>query len=275
MRWRNLFNSPATMTTPEVRQFIAENSQQEFQLVDVREPKEYQEHHIPGALLIPLGELPKRYTELDPAKTTIVYCRSGVRSRSACQLLGEKNFTHIFNMSGGIMAWEGERVRGGIDEGIGYFLQKDYNSYYELSCALEAGLRFFYQEMSNRYRAEGKSEVAELLNKMAQFEDSHIARLQTMHNKEQPEKPLVIDEMIAEGGYNTEKLIKAFSPNLETSQSVLQLAMSFEAQAYDLYFRLQNRTKDSAKIEFFTKMAEEEQQHLKILSRELNKLLEQ
>ena len=61
--------------TPEtVRKFLDEHREDEYNLVDVRTPKEYNEEgHIPGARLIPVGELPDRLSELDPLKPTIVY----------------------------------------------------------------------------------------------------------------------------------------------------------------------------------------------------------
>jgi adenylyltransferase/sulfurtransferase len=56
-------------------------------LIDVREPHEYQICNIPGAKLIPLGELPKRLSELDSAVDIVAHCKSGVRSGKACDLL--------------------------------------------------------------------------------------------------------------------------------------------------------------------------------------------
>ena len=59
----------------------------EFVLVDVRQPEEYEVGHIPGARLIPLGELEERHGELEKDKKIIVYCRSGHRSMGAAILL--------------------------------------------------------------------------------------------------------------------------------------------------------------------------------------------
>jgi sulfur-carrier protein adenylyltransferase/sulfurtransferase len=56
-----------------VRTFLKENREDEYNLVDVRTPKEYEEGHLPGARLIPVGELADRLAELDPEKPTIVY----------------------------------------------------------------------------------------------------------------------------------------------------------------------------------------------------------
>ena len=76
-----------------------------FQLIDVREPHEWQIGHIPQAKLIPLGELPKRLNELDSAVEIVAHCKSGVRSAKACNILRQAGFKNVSNMTGGILAW--------------------------------------------------------------------------------------------------------------------------------------------------------------------------
>jgi adenylyltransferase/sulfurtransferase len=77
-------------------------------LLDVRTAEEYVLCNIPGALLIPLNDLPKQIDQLDRTKEIIVYCKSGARSRSASQILSQEGFTHITNLTGGILAWIAE-----------------------------------------------------------------------------------------------------------------------------------------------------------------------
>jgi rhodanese-related sulfurtransferase len=73
MNWRSLFSSDVNMNPVDVKQFIAEHKPEEYQLLDVRQPKEYEKEHIPGAKLIPVKDLQDRLTELDPAKPVFVY----------------------------------------------------------------------------------------------------------------------------------------------------------------------------------------------------------
>jgi len=75
-------------------------------IVDVREPWEFQQGHVPGAMLIPLGQLSTRVTELNPEKPVAVICASGNRSQSAAALLGQKGFKTVYNVSGGTGAWK-------------------------------------------------------------------------------------------------------------------------------------------------------------------------
>ena len=74
-------------------------------VVDVREPWEYRQRHVPGAILIPLGQLSSRVNELDQERPVAVICASGSRSQSAAALLGQKGFKTIYNVSGGTGAW--------------------------------------------------------------------------------------------------------------------------------------------------------------------------
>jgi adenylyltransferase/sulfurtransferase len=77
----------------------------DFVLIDVREPYEYQICHIPGAKLIPLGELPKHLSELDRDADIVAHCKSGARSQKAVDLLKQNGFKNVRNMTGGILAW--------------------------------------------------------------------------------------------------------------------------------------------------------------------------
>jgi adenylyltransferase/sulfurtransferase len=74
-------------------------------IVDVREPQEYQINRLPGSILIPLGDLPKRYVELDPNANLVMQCKSGMRSAKAQAFLREKGFTRVRNLTGGVLGW--------------------------------------------------------------------------------------------------------------------------------------------------------------------------
>jgi adenylyltransferase/sulfurtransferase len=73
-------------------------------VLDVREPHEYQICNIKG-YLIPLGDLPKRVSELDSSREIVAHCRSGVRSGKAVDFLRQSGFKKVHNLAGGILAW--------------------------------------------------------------------------------------------------------------------------------------------------------------------------
>lgn len=76
-------------------------------VIDVRTLEEYTQGYISGAVNIPLDELEARISELEnyKDKPIIVYCRSGVRSRLASEILVQENFKRVYNMLGGINSW--------------------------------------------------------------------------------------------------------------------------------------------------------------------------
>jgi molybdopterin/thiamine biosynthesis adenylyltransferase/rhodanese-related sulfurtransferase/molybdopterin converting factor small subunit len=81
------------------------DSGDQFTLIDVREPHEFQICRIPGSILIPLGQLPNRMSELDPNGDIVAHCKSGARSQKAVDLLKQHGFKNARNMTGGILAW--------------------------------------------------------------------------------------------------------------------------------------------------------------------------
>ena len=78
-----------------------------LRLLDVRTPREYQSHHLPGALLIPVQELAQRCGELDAQANWLVYCEHGRRSLVACALLAQQSFGKLANLRGGMAHWLG------------------------------------------------------------------------------------------------------------------------------------------------------------------------
>lgn len=67
------FKNVSTWSAEEVRKFLKQKNIEEYNLVDVRQPKEFEQGHLPGARSIPLGELAERLNELDPNKPTLAY----------------------------------------------------------------------------------------------------------------------------------------------------------------------------------------------------------
>jgi len=77
-------------------------------ILDVREPSEAAICSLPGARLIPLGELERSLGELDPSAEIVVHCKSGGRSARAVTLMRDKGFTRTSNLTGGILQWISE-----------------------------------------------------------------------------------------------------------------------------------------------------------------------
>lgn len=100
---KSLFTKTAEVSPAEAKRMLREEPGVQF--IDVREHHERQARHIPGTLHVPLGELPRHLHRLNPERTVIVHCKSGVRSAAACELLRRMGFRRVYNLRGGIDAW--------------------------------------------------------------------------------------------------------------------------------------------------------------------------
>jgi rhodanese-related sulfurtransferase len=78
-----------------------------FFLLDVRQPEEFAQGHIQGAVLMPLGSLPDSYQQIPKGVMLVVYCRSGHRSAKAVSFLRDHGYDKAVSLSGGYTAWSG------------------------------------------------------------------------------------------------------------------------------------------------------------------------
>lgn len=96
---------------PQIEPAVARNEMQagDAELVDVREQSEWDLGHIDGIRFIPLGDLPRRWRELDPERKWICVCRSGNRSNYAAAMLRQAGI-EAANMEGGMLRWKSESL---------------------------------------------------------------------------------------------------------------------------------------------------------------------
>jgi rhodanese-related sulfurtransferase len=93
-----------TYTNVTVQDLAAAQQSTSF-ILDVRQPDEFAAGHVPGAVLIPLGELGTRAAEVPTDKPVYVICRSGRRSQEASEILTGLGFKDVRNVEGGVLAW--------------------------------------------------------------------------------------------------------------------------------------------------------------------------
>jgi rhodanese-related sulfurtransferase len=95
------------ITATELKQRL--DNGDDLQIIDVREPGEYETARLEGTKLIPLGEVVTRMGEIDDSRETIVHCKGGVRSARAIEALTRAGFKgRLVNLKGGITAWSNE-----------------------------------------------------------------------------------------------------------------------------------------------------------------------
>jgi rhodanese-related sulfurtransferase len=81
----------------------------DLQIIDVREPNEYETARLEGSKLIPLGQVVNRMNEIDAGRETVVHCKMGGRSAKAIEALQRAGFTgRLVNLKGGITAWSND-----------------------------------------------------------------------------------------------------------------------------------------------------------------------
>ena len=73
MKWMQFFTPVTSINWEEANRLVAENQPGDVVFLDVRQPREYQKEHLPGAKLLPVGELESRLGELDREKQTVIY----------------------------------------------------------------------------------------------------------------------------------------------------------------------------------------------------------
>lgn len=254
------FKPVETMTAEEVREFINKRGPEEYALVDVRQPKEYERSHLPGARLIPVAELPERLRELDPAKPTITYCAAGVRSRAAASMLQTEGFATVHSMMGGMSAWEGLAAAGPPDAGMAVFAGKaTVQELITVAWTLEEGTGRFYAALAKDIR---DSDAKKLFQDLVAAEEKHKASLARLHRELAGAElaPAAAGGAIMEGGVPVSEAI-AWAQGKDAA-AVLDLAISLEAASYDLYIKMGRIVTDGKAQEMFRHIVAEERQHL-------------
>ena len=99
--------NPDEVTVREMKQAL-DNPKLGIQVLDVREPDEYQIARVQGVPLFPLSTLSQEFTKLDPNQQYYLHCKGGVRSLKALKFLREQGFKYVKSVKGGIMAWSDE-----------------------------------------------------------------------------------------------------------------------------------------------------------------------
>lgn len=276
MRWKQFFTPVQSMDAEEARAFLSDRTLQEVTILDVRQPGEYEQGHIPGAKLVPLPELTDSLAEIDPSNPVLVYCAIGGRSRVAAQTLAGKGYEQVINLSGGFKAWNGLAAFGPEEIGMDLFDGLD-NPEQVLARAysLEDGLRDFYLRMLDRV-ADAK--VQSVFRLLAEIEIKHKDRLFDEYVRLTGKDDRGAFEFgfvtpLLEGGLTTQEYLDRFQPDLDSPVDVVSMAMSIEAQALDLYLRAADAAQNDENRAILEQIAGEEKTHLERLGRLLDDLL--
>ena len=266
---KKLFTPVKSINNEAAKKFMAEQPEGSYTLLDVRQPGEYESEHIPGAKLIPLPGLKDQLSQLDKQKPVLVYWASGGRSLAAAQLLSGLDFNEIYNLKGGIKAWQGGTAEGPQELNLDLVRGDETPSeMIALAYGMEMGLGAFYQ---NLIESTQDADLKALFSKLAEIEGHHKKRLfdllteidppgQSIENYEAEIKPGIL-----EGGFKLDDFMQKNESYLQTVSDVLALAMMLETQALDLYLRFADKSTESGSQQVLFKLADEEKSHMEAL----------
>jgi len=264
-----------TVTPAEAKEIIDADKQGEVVLLDVRQPEEYEADHIPGAKLIPLGELEARHGELDRDSVLITYCRSGRRSLGASILLCGLGFRNVYNIGGGILYWDRERVSGPAEEGLGLLAEViEPKDALLLALQLEKGTLDFYA----RY-AHALTDSSETVSRLIDMENQHLHWVhQELANHWQGPLPdlhdlVQMDSEDMEAGISVNEAVMRYGPEPGDEMEVIEAALEIECKAYDLYKRMRDAVNDPNLKDVFQKLSVAERGHIHDLSEELKTIV--
>ncbi|SCX90231.1 rhodanese-like domain-containing protein [Desulfoluna spongiiphila] len=254
--------------TPEsIKAYMNDHADSEYLLLDVREPKEYEQAHIPGARLLPLGQLETRLGDLPEHRDIIFACRSGARSRVAAHMAAEKMPRHqrLYNLEGGILGWQGHTVTDFPRVRL-LILEEGMQQTLLAAMDLEKGAWNIYRHILEQYPGTALARTIEYLS---QAEMVHAEALYDAW-KEQEEIPPRFEDLfeglkgeILEGGMALEDAMRRLeSTMVPIDLAVYELALDIEFTAYDLYRYAGETTADPALKKLFLDISEGEKKHM-------------
>ncbi len=191
-------------------------------------------------------------------------------------MLSGRGFNQVYNVSGGIKAWQGKTAVGPQTLGMDLFYGTESpQEFLKVAYSLEQGLHRFYLEMADKARTPA---VLALFEKLAAIEvkhqdavfDAYVRVADAAVSREQFDA--MVETSAGEGGLTTDQYLELFDPDLSVETEVISLAMSIEAQALDLYQRVGARMKNADSAAIVHGIAEEEKQHLERLGKLMDTL---
>lgn len=262
------------LTADEVKEYMAKHSEDSYQLLDVRFPEEYTEEHLPGAILIPLDELETRFDEVSLDRNLIIYCLSGKRSVAASTLIASSPEFNgkIYNMLGGILAWKGMCLPDMPEIKVfGLTAEKAELLYQAMN--LEKGAHEFYKQVVETFT---DAPLVQAIESLVHAEEVHANMIYSFWAKTQTAAP-PFEEVygalagdILEGGKSIEELTARLMGIEAQCTHVLDIAMSIEYAAYDLYRNMAHLHKGSELEEVFLLLSKAEKTHMRVAAEALS-----
>jgi rhodanese-related sulfurtransferase/rubrerythrin len=268
-----------TLTSAEFKEYIQTHKEKNYLIIDVRQASEYEDGHIPGAKLMPLSEVETRLFTLPPDRDLIFYCSNGGRSQWAASLAGESEVCTktVYHLMGGMQAWEGKTLSGYPKVKI---FDKDQTLEKLLATAmdLEKDAWRFYQYAIGTFSDD---RIRLILDQVSIAEKAHATLIYRFWKKFQHNPP-PFDRIyqslageILEGGHNLEETCRHLDAVRKNGcASVIDLAMTIEYSAFELYRTMAERSQNSEAQSTFLSIAQAEKAHMRALTRAIDQCSE-
>jgi len=264
----------------EFKEILERDKRGQFVLVDVRQPEEYRAGHIPGARLVPLGELEARSGELEKDKKIVTYCRSGHRSMGAAILLCGLGFEDVYTMDGGMLDWDFE-ILGGLPEERPELVtgKEEVGDVLMIALKLEKGSQEFYVRAVGKVKSQKTIEAFQLL---AQIEEKHMKRIYDRYGEVLGKDKLpafnVLRQKLSpeyvEGSIEINKaLLRVEEREFRDEMEALEVALEKEYVSYDFYKRVAGVMTDGDTRDLLHELSWEERKHINSLLSEIKDLV--
>lgn len=189
-------------------------------------------------------------------------------------MLSGQGFKEVYNLKGGISAWQGVKAVGPVELNLDLIRGDETpGEMIVLAYGMEEALRRFYLYFSNR---QAPGATLDLFRVLAGAEEKHQALLRETYLGLRP-SPGEVDQLaltassrILEGGFKFDEFVRENEPRLTSAPAVLELALMLETQALDLYLRFADREGQAATKGVLHRLADEENAHLAALGRLLD-----
>jgi len=193
-------------------------------------------------------------------------------------LLSGKGFKEVYNLTGGIKAWQGGVVAGPFEAGMGLITGNETGAeMLAVVYGMEEGMRALFERLSERV---SDPQAAELFRSLSELEVHHkkmIFGLYRTHGGEVETIEAMDRELsggVTEGGFSIDDLVDEFEPETGSVEDVVSFAMMLETQALDLFLRYLQRSQDFDTKAVLIELAEQEKSHLKYLGELIDKKAE-
>ncbi len=253
-----------TIESSQLHQMLEGEKEKIPLLIDVRQPQEYREGHIPGALLVPLGQLEYGHPSFSKEQTMVTYCRSGKRSMTAAFILCKMGYSQVMSLEGGILQWPYEQVSGGSRRALAAEEVKSIGELFLFALIKEIETWYFYHEFQSRLK---NPELKRLFKFLEDMERSHMEAMYSRYCEESRgvEENIPSLEALQRKFQKASSQIKGDWNEVDDVTAVLENAVLREYQKYDFYKLSADNMKEQSLRVLLYQLAVEERAHASLL----------